>query len=152
MHYLGLLFFFGDVEIAEADNQVPKKVAPKKHLWWSICIIWGYFFWRCGDSWSWQPSPKKSSPKKASLVIDMHYLGLLFWRCGDSWSWQPSPKKKVAPKKHLWWSICTIWGYFFWRCGDSWSWQPSPKKSIPKKASLVIDMHYLGLLFLEMWR
>ena len=32
------------------------------------------------------------------------------------------------------------------RFGDSWSLQPSTKKSSPKKASLLIDMQYLGLL------
>ena len=39
----------GGLEIAEADNQVPKEVAPKNYLWWSICIIWDYFIWRCGS-------------------------------------------------------------------------------------------------------
>ena len=35
----------GALEIAEDYNQFPlKKVVPKKHLWSSICIIWGYWF------------------------------------------------------------------------------------------------------------
>ena len=60
MHYLGLLFF-GDVEIAEADNQVPKKVAPKKHL----CALFGATFF--GDveiAEADNQVPKKAAPKK----------------------------------------------------------------------------------------
>ena len=40
----GYISELGALEIAEAYHQFPKKVVPKKHLWSSICIIWGYFF------------------------------------------------------------------------------------------------------------
>ena len=41
----------GALEIAEDYNQFPKS-GPKKHLWTSICIIWGYLFGGLGSGLS----------------------------------------------------------------------------------------------------
>ena len=159
MQYLGLLLF-GDVDVGLAIGSIKIEGRCNSDMaGGNECQSWILLqtrIRRFGDSWSWQPSPKKSSPKNASLLIDMQYLGLLLFGDVDVGLAMGSIKIEGRCNSDMaGGNECQSWVLLNSRkrrFGDSWSWQPSTKRSSPQKLSLVIDMHYLGLLYLEMWK